>query len=436
MQLERLLPIVGWARSYDRVNLRPDAAAGLTVAAMLVPQSMAYALLAGLPPEVGLYAATFPLLAYSIFGSSNQLSVGPTAITSIMTASALGPLVAENEMGYVTAAAVLAMMIGAVHILLGTLRLGRLVNVLSHSVLVGFTAAAALIIGFSQIKHVLGITTERRTVFLDTVGETLANVGGTHLPTVALGVIGIVILRALKKLAPTVPGALVIVVLSVCAVEAFGLRDGGVKVVGDIPDAFAAFSIPSLEAFSYGALVLPAIIITLVGFVESFAVATVYATRNGDELDPNRELIGLGFANTVAGLFGGYPVTGGFSRTAVNAVAGARTPLALIFTSLMVLVTLAFFTPILELLPNAALGAIIISAVIGLVDVAEIASIARSSRVEFANMVAVFVATLLLGLEIGVGIALAASVLTMLARRFAATPAPTVTNKPIKTTER
>ena len=405
-----------WGRHYDRGDLRPDLAAGVTIAAMLVPQAMAYALLAGLPPQVGLYASTVPVLAYAIFGTSRQLAVGPVAIVSLLTASALGQVVEEGSSGYLAAAALLALMVGAIHLVLGFARLGALVNLLSHAVLVGFTAAAAIIIGFSQVKHLLGISVERKPHFYETVVEVFRNLGGTHGLTLAVGLASIAVLFGIKQFAPKVPGALVVVVASIVAVELFDLSSRGVRVVGEIPDALPAFGLPAVSGGLIGDLAVTALVITIVGFMESVAVAKVYARRYRYTLDANQELVGLGAANVASGLFGGYPVTGGFSRTAVNDAAGARTPVASIVTALLVLVTIAFLTPLLSSLPNAALGAIIVSAVIGLIDIDEIRHIAAVKQSDLISLGVAFFATLALGIEIGIGIAIVSSMLVVFAR--------------------
>jgi len=414
--IQKIFPISSWGPRYERGDLRSDLAAGLTVGAMLVPQAMAYALLAGLPPEVGLYAATIPVIIYALFGTSRQLAVGPVAIVSLLTASALAPLVEEGTAGYLGAAALLALMVGVVHIVLGVGRLGFLVNLLSHSVLVGFTAAAAIIIGFSQAKHVFGISTERKDHFYETVLEFFDNVADTNSTTLALGGVALITLFALKRLAPRVPAALVVVVGSILAVEAFDLESRGVKVVGDIPDSLPAFGLPDFSGSLIADLATAAMVITLVGFMESIAVAKVYARRHRYEVDANSELIGLGAANVAAGLFGGYPVTGGFSRTAVNDTAGARTPLASLITAGIVLATIAFLTPLFASLPNAALGAIIVMAVVGLVDIAEMRHIARVKKSDLIGLSVAFFATLLLGIELGILVAVVASMLVVFAR--------------------
>jgi len=409
-------PIPAWARGYRRGDFGSDLAAGITVGAMLVPQAMAYALLAGLPPQVGLFAATAPVIAYALLGSSRQLAVGPVAIVSLLTASALAPLIEEGSTGYVSAAALLALMVGAVHIALGVGRLGFFVNFLAHSVLVGFTAAAAIIIGFSQVKHLFGISTDRKDQFYETVLELVGNLSETNTETLVVGGAALVVLMAIRSRASRVPGALVVVVASILAVELFDLESRGVRVVGDIPGSLPAFGLPEFDSSLVGNLATTAIVITLVGFMESIAVAKVYARRHHYEIDANRELIGLGTANVAAGIFGGYPVTGGFSRTAVNNTAGARTPLASLVTAGVVLLTIAFLTPLLESLPNAALGAIIIMAVVGLVDIAEARHIASVKPSDLIGLGFAFVATLLLGIELGIVVAVVASMLVVFAR--------------------
>ena len=414
--LHRYVPITRWGPHYDKRDLRSDLAAGLTIGAMLVPQGMAYALLAGLPPEIGLYASIVPVLVYAIFGTSRQLAVGPVAIVSLMTASALAPLFEQGSAGYVSAAALLAMMVGAVHLVLGYGRLGFVVNFLSHSVLVGFTSAAAIIIGFSQVKHVLGISIPRSEAFDETVREVVKAADQTHAATLILGLGSIALLLAMKRWMKQIPSALVLVVLTIAAVQLFDLESRGVKTVGDIPSSLPAFGLPDLDTGTMGSLLVTALVITLVGFMESIAVAKVYARRHRYDVDANQELVGLGFANVASGLFGGYPVTGGFSRTAVNDTAGARTPLASIVTAILVLLTVVFLTPLFSALPQAALGAIIIVAVLNLIDIEEMRHIAHVKRSDVIGMSIAFVATLALGIELGILVAVVASMLVVFAR--------------------
>lgn len=414
--MKRWIPILKWLPGYRRDDFRPDLAAGATVAAMLVPQAMAYALLAGLPPEVGLYAATLPLIAYAVLGTSRQLAVGPVAIVSLLTASALNPLFEQGTAGYVGAAALLALLVGAVSVGFGVLRLGFVTNLLSHPVLVGYTAAAAIIIGTSQVKNLIGVSIDRRDHWHETVGELLGALGDVSWWTIVIGVASIAVLVLLKRRYPLVPGALVVVVLSTFVVALFGLEDHGVRTVGDIPNNLPAFSVPSFDGTLVGDLLPMAVIITFVGFMESIAVAKVYARRNRYEVDANQELVGIGAANVTSGLFGGYPVTGGFSRTAVNATAGARTPLASIISATLVLVTIVVLTPLFRSLPQAALAAVIVVAVVGLIDVREMRHIANVKRSDFVTLVLAFVATLVAGVEWGILVAVVASLVVTFVR--------------------
>jgi len=383
---------------------------------MLVPQGMAYALLAGLPPEIGLYASTLPLLAYALLGTSRQLAVGPVAIVSLLTASALAPLYEQGTAGYISAAALLALLVGAAHLVLGFGRLGFVVNFLSHSVLVGFTAAAAIIIGFSQVKHLLGVSVPRTDHFHETVTEVLSVIGGTDMTTLAIGLGSVALLLVLKRVARRVPGALVVVIATTVVVTLADLGSSGVATVGSIPGSLPLFALPDFGSGAIADLLPTALVITLVGFMESIAVAKVYARRHRYDVEANRELVALGASNVTAGLFGGYPVTGGFSRTAVNDSAGARTPLASVITAVIVLITIALLTPLFENLPKAALGAIIIVAVINLVDIAEMRHIAAVKRTDLVGLGVAFFATLILGIEVGIGVAVVASMLVVFAR--------------------
>lgn len=413
-QIGALLP--RWVKGLDRPTVTSDLAAGVTVGALLVPQAMAYAQLAGLPPEVGLYSAALPVIVYAFFGTSRQLAVGPVAIVSLLTASALAPIAEEGSADYVAAAGLLALLVGLAHLVFGVGRLGGLVSLLSHSVLVGFTAAAAIIIGFSQAKHLLGVSIPRQDSFLETVAEVVRTADETHGTTLLVGLVALAVLFGLKALAPRVPAALVVVLGSIAAVQLFDLEDRGVKVVGDIPDVLVDFGVPSLDGSLVGDLIVTALVITLVGFMESIAVAKVYARRHRYDLDPNRELVSLGAANVASGFVGGFPVTGGFSRTAVNDRAGAKSPLASVFAAIVVLIAIALLTPLLSSLPNAALGAVIVAAVVGLIDVAEMRHIARVKRSDLIGLTVAFVATLTLGIELGIAVAVVASMLVVFAR--------------------
>lgn len=415
-RLTSLIPILQWGPAYQRRDLKSDLIAGLTHGAMVVPQGMAYALLAGLPPVVGLYAATVPMILYAVLGTSRQLAVGPVAIVSLLVATALAPIVEQGTAGYLAAAALLALMVGVLHLLLALFRLGFVVNFLSHGVLVGFTAAAALIIGLSQIKHVLGVSIPRTEQFLDTGIEVAKVLPETHGLTLVLGAGCLATLIAIKKFIPRLPGPLIVVVASTIVTAVFGLADRGVATVGSIPGSLPAFAIPGLDVDLMRSLLSAALIITIVGFMESVAVAKVYARRNRYDLVPNQELVGLGMANVAAGVFSAYPVTGGFSRTAVNASAGARTQFASLITAAIVILTLLVLTPLFESLPQAALGAIIIMAVVNLIDITEMRHIAQVKRSDLLTLAVAFFGTLLLGIELGIAVAVLVSMLVVFAR--------------------
>ncbi|MEE8603699.1 SulP family inorganic anion transporter [Euzebya tangerina] len=400
----------GW-RGWSRETVRDDLLAGITVAAMLVPQAMAYALLAGLPPEVGLYASTIPLFVYALIGTSRQLSVGPVAIVSLVSATALAQVAEAGTAGYITAAAVLAVMVGVIHIVVGALRAGSLMRLLSHPVLVGFTAAVAVIIGTSQVRHVVGTTPERADSWIGTVAALVGSLTQVHLLTLVVGVAALALMIGVRAVRPGLPAALLAVIITTAASAALGLVERGVDVVGDIPAGLPPITIPDLGTLTelVGTLAPFAFTITLVAILEAVAVAKVYARQNRYDLDPNRELIALGAANLAGGLFGGYPLGGASSRTAVAADAGARTRLAGIVSGLTVLAVLIALTPLFEQLPQATLGAIVLVAVVGLVDRDAMRRIRQVSRQDAATMVGAFVATLLLGVDLGILVAIVGS---------------------------
>jgi SulP family sulfate permease len=401
--------------TWVRTALRSDLAAGVTVAAMLVPQAMAYALLAGLPPQVGLYASTVPLLAYAAIGTSRQLAVGPVAIVSLLTASALAPIAEEGSAGYIAAAGLLALVVAVVHLVLGVGRLGFLVRLLSHPVLVGFTAAAALIIGTSQLKHVLGTSPGPGESWLTSIAAVAASVPNTHVPTFVVGAGAVALMALLRRFRPTLPAALIAVAVTTVASVALDLPGRGVAVVGDIPRGLPPLTLPADLSLAID-LVPAALAVTLVGMLESIAIAKVYARRNQQDIDANRELLGLGAANLASGLVGGYPVTGGFSRTAVNAEAGATTRAAGIITALIMLLVLVALTPLFTQLPQATLGAVVLLAVAGLIDLGEVRHIVAVKPADGWTLAGAFVATLALGVELGIAVSAIGSAVVVFAR--------------------
>ncbi len=400
--VHRYLPALTWLPSYGKAQLGGDLAAGLTVGVMLIPQGMAYALIAGIPPIYGLYASLTPLLVYALMGTSRQLAVGPVAMVSLLVAAGVTPLAGGDPTRYLALSIALALLVGLFQLTLGLVRFGFLANFLSHSVLTGFTAAAALIIGISQLKHLLGVDLGASSNVFLVLQEAWRQLGAIQPIILAIGLTGIGLVYVLKRLRPQWPAGLLAVAASTALVWGWDLASAGVKIVGEIPGGLPGFALPAMGWSDFQALWPTAMTITLIGFTESIAVAKVYASRNQYEVDANQELIALGAANALGSLFMAYPTTGGFSRTAVNAQAGARTNLAAVFSAGVIALTLLFLTPLFYHMPQAILAAIVMVAVSGLIDISEARFLWRSDRRDFVLMAITFVATLLLGIEEGI----------------------------------
>ncbi|MFO8099875.1 MAG: solute carrier family 26 protein [Salinibacter sp.] len=412
--LRRFLPLVQQLSEYDRTKMRGDLSAGLTVGVMLIPQGMAYALIAGLPPIYGLYASLVPLVVYAFFGSSRQLAVGPVAMVSLLVAAAVGPMAEGQPELYVGLAVLLSLMVGALQFGLGIARFGFLVNFLSHPVLSGFTSAAAFIIGLSQLKHLLGIDLPRSNYVHEILWAAVGRLGAADPMTVALGVGSILLLVGLRRLNQSIPGALVAVALTTGLVWAFGLHEHGVAIVGSVPGGLPPPTVPPLDWGLAQQLAPSALAIGLVGFMESIAVAQAYARRHRYQVDANQELVGLGLANLAGAFFSAYPTTGGLSRTAVNNDAGAQTNLAGLVSAGIIALTLFVLTPLFYYLPNAVLAAIILVAVTGLVEWEEAVHLWQVDRRDFALMALTFVATLGLGIEQGILIGVVVSLIVVI----------------------
>ena len=415
--LNRIIPCSDWLRRYNAESFSGDAIAAVIVTIMLIPQSLAYALLAGLPPEVGLYASMLPLAGYALFGSSNALAVGPVAVVSLMTAAAIGNVAANGNVDYASAALALALMSGVFLIALGLLRLGFLASLLSHSVISGFITASGLLIAASQLKHILGVDASGHNM-LELVGSLFAHAGEVNPPTLVIGVLATGFLFWVRaKLKPMLKsmgfgpkmadalakaGPVAAVVVTILAVQFLGLDEDGVKVVGAIPQGLPPFSIPPVDIDLWRELMPSAILISIIGFVESVSVAQTLASKRRERIYPNRELLGLGAANVAAAVSGGYPVTGGFARSVVNYDAGARTPLAGVMTAVGIGLTAMFLTPLFHQLPKATLAATIVVAVLSLVDLGALKRTWAYSKMDFAAMAATILMVLGMGVEIGI----------------------------------
>jgi len=410
---QRFLPFLDWiGQVRDPKVFRADLIAGITVALVLIPQSMAYAQLAGLPPYYGLYASFLPVIVASLWGSSAQLATGPVAVVSLLTASTLAAYVTIGSDEFIAMAIVLALLVGVVQFLLGLFRLGVIVNFLSHPVILGFTNAAALIIGLSQLNKIFGVTKPRSEFFANDIYEVVLQIPDTHIPTLIMGVAAIVIMWSLKKYIPKVPGVLVAVALTTVVSWYFGFQQHGGQVVGEIPEGLPSLSMPQLSWDMVVTLLPSAFVISLVGFMEAISIAKAMASKSKQRIDPNQELIGQGLANMVGSLGQSYPVSGSFSRSAVNFNAGALTGMSAVFTALVVLITLLFLTPLLFHLPQAVLAAVIMMAVFGLINVKAIKHAWQANVHDGLAAIVTFVATLAFaphldnGIMLGAGLAI------------------------------
>ncbi|HEX5588397.1 MAG TPA: sulfate permease [Acidimicrobiia bacterium] len=414
-RLARAVPILDWLPHYRRADLRGDAVAGLTGAAILVPQSMAYATIAGLPPIVGLYASVVPVLVYAVLGSSPQLSVGPLATISIIAAVALAKLAPTGSAEYVALAASLAVLVGGVHLALGWGRLGFLVRFLSEPVMGGFIGAVGVIIITTQLGPLFGYSVPLDALPIETVWGWIDRLDQTSAATLAVSVPTLVVLLLLRRYR-RFPTALVAIVGWSLAAYAFDLERHGVAVVGHVPQGLAGPQWPSFSWHEVRVLLPAALAITFVGFVESLAIEREYAREHGTRVDANHELVALGSANVAAGLFQGMIVTGAVTRSSIVDAAGARTQLSGAITALVVAPLLVFWTDGFSYIPVCVLAVIVIVAVIGFVHIGEAQRLWRVQRTDFWLMIGAFVSTVGLGVEVGVLLAVAASIVVVVYR--------------------
>ncbi len=388
-------PFLAWVGELkDKQTVHADIIAGITVALVLVPQSMAYAQLAGLPVYYGLYASFLPPMIAALFGSSRQLATGPVAVVSLMTATALQPLATSPET-YLAYALLLTLMVGVFQLFLGLFKLGVLVDFLSHPVVVGFTNAGALIIATSQLGKVFGVSVPREEHHYETVWNTLVSaVSNSHMTTLLMALLAFGIMLGMRRFAPKLPGVLIAVVITTLIAWITGFAEAGGKVVGDIPKGLPGLTLPAFDLNTALQLIPTAITISLIGFMEAISIAKAMAARTRQRINANQELVGQGLSNVAASLFSGYPVSGSFSRSAVNINAGALTGFSSIVTGLVVAITLIFLTPLLYHLPQATLAAVIIMAVINLVKISPIVHAWKAQPHDGVVAVVTFVLTL------------------------------------------
>jgi len=421
--LKGYLPILEWGAKYNSKTFSNDMIVALIVTMMLIPQSLAYALLAGLPPEIGLYASIAPLIIYAIFGTSRALAVGPVAVASLMTAAAAGQLASQGTPEYLGAAIALAMVSGLLMIAMGFLKLGFLANFLSHPVISGFITASGVMIAVGQLGPILGIHLEGETLFANVI-SLVETISKTNIATAAVGIGSLIflfwvrsglkplLLRAGmgKKLADVFVkvGPVVAIVATILIVALMGLADQGVAIVGTVPGGLPKITMPPLDFELWMKILVPALLISIVGYVESISVALTLAAKKRQRVDPDQELIALGASNVGSAISGGFPVTGGFARSVVNFDAGAETPAAGAFTAIGIALATLFLTPLLFYLPNATLAATIIVAVLSLVDFGAMKHIWSYSKSDFAALATTIIITWSAGIEAGIiaGVAL------------------------------
>lgn len=402
-KIKDFLTIFDWLPSYQKNNFKGDLWAGITVGVMLVPQGMAYAMIAGLPPIFGLYAAFLPQVIYTLFGTSRQLSVAPAAMISLLVGAGIGRLATPGTDLYIHLAILLALIVGIIQLLLGLVRMGFLVNFLSHPVVNGYTSSAAIIIGLSQLKHLLGVDMPSSNLIHKVMLNTVEHLDQTNLITMAIGIFGVVLILVFKKLNRALPAPLIVVVLGVVVVSMFHLEGHGVRIVGEVPQGLPKIGLAHISVGEVTQLVPLALMISLIGFMESITIAkALQAKAKNYKVQANKELVGLGAANMVGAVFSAFPVSGGLGRSAVNAQAGARTNVASWISAAVVGATLVFFTPLFYYLPKAMLAAIIMVAVFGLIDIKTPFFLYKTSKKDFFMLLITFCATLIFGVQIGI----------------------------------
>ena len=426
-RLSKFLPIFDWGRTYNQLTFTNDLVAAVIVTVMLIPQSLAYALLAGLPPEMGLYASILPIVLYAIFGTSRVLAVGPVAVVSLLTAAAVGKIAIPGTPEYIAAAITLAFMSGIILLGLGLFRLGFLANFLSHPVITGFVTASGIIIAASQMKHIFGVNADGHNILeiatslresiieLNWITLLIGSLTTVFLLWVRKGFLPLLLKIGLNQRVSDIfakAGPIIAIVATTLIAWSFSLTERGVKVVGEVPQGLPPISLPSFSMDIWTSLIGSAILMSLIGFIESISIARTLAATKRQRIDPDQELIGLGAANVGAAFTSGFPVTGGFSRSVVNYDAGAETPAAGAFTAIGLGVASIFLTTLIFYLPKATLAATIIVAVLALVDFSILKKTWIYSKADFAAVAATMSVTLIMGVELGVIVGVLISILS------------------------
>lgn len=384
---------------------------------ILIPQGMAYALIAGLPPVYGLYASLIPVLIYALLGTSRQVAVGPVAMDSLLMAAGLGTLAISGVENYIAMALLLTLMVGALQFTFGVFRMGFLVNFLSKPVISGFTSAAALIILFGQLKHLLGVDMVQSSKLHELIGSLINSLPYSNWVSLSMGGLSIIIVLFLKRWNKKIPAILLVVLLGTLAVYLFNLNAYGVAIVGAIPEGLPFFKLPGFSWLHATELIPMAITLSLIGYMEVVSIGKALEEKNNVEtVDANKELVALGAANIFGSFFQSFTVTGSFSRSAINNESGAETPMASVVSVVLVALTLLFFTPLFYFLPNTVLAAIIMVSVVGLIDIHYPAALWKENKDELVLLVATFLMTLFLGIKEGILFGVLFSLLLMVYR--------------------
>lgn len=418
--IKKLLPIVDWLPGYSKSDFYQDLPAGITVGIMLVPQGMAYALIAGLPLVYGLYASLVPQVIYALTGTSRHLAVGPVAMDSLLVAAGLTTIAMVGTERYIELAIALALMVGFIQLLLGILKAGFLVNFLSKPIVSGFTSAAAIIIGANQLTNLLGVDLPRDNQIHKLLYTLLDSLGGLHLTTLLMGLSAMLLLVVLSKYKGKikVPATLIVVAAGIFVVKLLQLNEKGVAVVGVIPEGLPSFSLPSINAADFTQLLPIAATLALIAFMEAYSVAKSIEVKHNYKIDADQELRALGLANIIGALFKSYPTTGGFSRTAVNDQAGAVTPMASLISAALIALTLLFFTPLFYHLPKTVLAAIVMVAVSGLVDFKLPVLLWKNHKMEAILLLITFTVTATIGMPEGIGSGVGLSIVVLVFKQM------------------
>ena len=415
--LQRLIPILEWLPNYTRSRFKGDFIAGITVAIILIPQGIAYALIAGLPPIYGLYCALVPQLVYAVFGSSRQVAIGPVAMDSLIVATGVSTLALAGSDSYIAIAILLAFMVGGIQFLLGVFRLGFVVNFLSKPVISGFTSAVALTIGINQFRNLFGvdfIQSDQIQYVLEDIWFTSTDFN-SH--TTIIGLISVAVIISLRKINKKIPNALIVVVSGILTIRYFGNDFLDVAIVKDIPSGLPSFSFPELDISQIKELLPIALTLVMVGYLETISIGkSLEAKQDEYKIRPNQELMALGLSNMIGSWFKAYPSTSSFSRSAINQESGATTGMASLVSVFMVLITLLFLTPLFYHLPKTVLAAIIIVAVFGLVNIKEAMFLWKANNLDFWLLIATFFSTLLFGIEYGIMIGVGLSLIILIFR--------------------